>query len=152
VDYAPAQIAEDLPESSRFGIDGGATGFFVGVEKILAGAKPSDRFLIIAETPRSHAHPSDVLHGITEMRQLPIEDRSHAFGPKNNIADSIIAVYERVARRFRNALQEPSECQFERGMRFEREESKVFLVAADLGQRRVAARLRQEVELVLDGI
>src|SRR5208282_2463496 len=87
-DYAPAQIAEDLPESSRFGIDGGATGFLVGVEKILAGAKPSDRFLIIAETPCPHAHPSDVLHGIAEMRQLPIEDRSHAFGPKNNIADS----------------------------------------------------------------
>src|ERR1039458_6417958 len=106
-DYAPPEIAEDLPESGRFGIDSGATGFFVRVEKILAGAKPSDRLLIIAEAPRPHAHPADILHGIAEMRQLPIEDRSHAFGTKDNIADSIVAVHERRARRFRNALQEP---------------------------------------------
>src|SRR5208283_4323357 len=151
-DYAPAEIAEDLPESRRFGIDGGAAGFFVGVEKILSRPKPSDRLLIVAETPRTHAHPSDVLHGIAEMRQLPIEDRSHAFGAKNNIADSIIAVYERLARHFRNAPQEPSECQFERGMRFEREEPKGFFVAFDLAQRRVVARLRQEVEFVFYGI
>src|ERR1035437_566625 len=150
--YAPTQIAEDLPESSGFGINGDATGFFVGMEKILARAKPSDRLLIITEAPRPHAHPADILHGIAEMRQLPIEDRSHAFGAKDNIADSIVAVHERLAWRFRNALQKPSECQFEGGMRFEREESKGFFVAFDLAQRRVVARLRQEIELVFDGI
>src|SRR5271169_6359347 len=37
-------------------------------------------------------------------------------------------------------------------MRFEREASKVFLVAPDLGQRCAVAGLWQEVELMLDGI
>src|SRR3984957_3414680 len=150
--YAPAQIAEDFPEARRLRIDCGAASIFVSSEEILASAQSSDRFLIIAETPGAHAHPTDVLHRIAEMRQLPIEDRSHAFGTKNDIADSVVAVYERLPRSSWNALQEPPEGQLERGMGFEREASKVFLVAFDLGQRCAVARLRQEVELVLDGI
>src|SRR5580704_6295700 len=151
-DYAPAQIAEDLPEARSFRIDGGAAGFFVRVKKVLAGAKPSDRFLIVAEAPGTHAHPSDVFHRIAEMRQLPIEDRSHAFGTENDIADPVIAVDERLSRSPWNAVQKPSEGEFERRMWFEREASKVFLVALDLGQRCTVTRFRQEVELVFDRI
>src|ERR1700688_2423338 len=107
-DYAPAQIAEDLPEARRFRIDIGAAGFFVSAEEILAGAEAADRLLIVAETPGAHAHPSDVLHRIAEMRQFPIENRAHAFGAKNYIADSVIAVHQRFSRSLRNPLQEPS--------------------------------------------
>src|SRR5580692_9995991 len=147
-DYAPAQIAEDLPEARSFRIDCGAAGFFVRAKEILASAESSDRFLIVAETPGPHAHPSDVLHRIAEMRQLPIEDRSHAFGTENDIADSVVAVHQRLSRGPGDALQEPSKSQLERRMRFEREASKVFLVALDLGQRCTVTRFRQEVELV----
>src|ERR1700722_14246279 len=105
--YAPAQIAEDLPEARRFGIDGGAARIFVSAKKIFASAEPSDRFLIVAETPGTHAHPAEVLHRIAEMRQLPIEDRSHAFRTENDIADSVVAVYQRLPRSPRDALQEP---------------------------------------------
>ena len=63
-DYAPAQIAEDLPEARRFGIDGGAAGFFVSAKEVLASAESAHRLLIVAESPGSNAYPSDVLHRI----------------------------------------------------------------------------------------
>jgi len=81
-DYAPAQITEDLPEARGFRIDGGAAGFLVGAEEILARAEPADRLLIVSETPGAHAHPSDVLHRIAEMRQFPSRIERTPSGPK----------------------------------------------------------------------
>src|ERR1700691_4294430 len=151
-DYAPAQIAEDLPKACRFGIDGDPAGPFVCAEEILASPEPADRLLIVAESPGAHAHPSDVLHRIAEMGQFPIEYRAHAFGTENDVADSVVAVDQRFSRSLWNPLQEPSEGQFERGMWFEGEAPEAFLVAFDLRQRRVAAGLRKEVEVLLDAI
>ena len=85
------------------------------------------------------------------MRELPVEDRSHAFGNENDIADSVVAVHQRLPWSLWSPLQEPAKGN-RRRTRFECEASKAFFVTFDLGQRCVVARLRQEVELVFDGI
>src|ERR1700691_2454676 len=150
-DYAPAQIAEDLPEACCFGIDRLTAGSFVCAEEILASPEAARRLLIVAGPPGAHSHPSDVLHRIAEMGKFPIEDRAHTFGTENDIADSVVAVDQRFSRSLWNPLQEPSEGQFERGMWFEGEAPKVFLVAFDLGQRRVGARIPPEGVGGVDG-
>src|SRR5258707_10101112 len=103
--YSPTEIAEDFPEPSRFGIDGSSARFLVRAEEILTRGKSADRFPIIAEPPCPHAHPSDVLHRIAEMGEFPIQNRAHAFGSENHIADPIVAVHQRFSRGFPNSVK-----------------------------------------------
>src|SRR5260370_19413152 len=92
-DYSPPQIAEDFPEPGCVRIDGDSARLLVGAEKILARGKSADRRLIVAESPCTDAHPSDVFHPIAKLGELPIEYPAHAFGSATNIADPVIDVY-----------------------------------------------------------
>src|SRR6266852_459114 len=150
--YSPAQIAEDFPEPRRFGIDGDSTRFLVGAKEILARGKAADRFLIVAESPRPHAHPSDVLHRIAQMSEFPIQNRAHALGSENHVADPVVAMNQRFSRSFWNSAEEPSESQLEGRMRFQSQRAVVFLVALDLGESGGVIGRSEKVELVFGGI
>src|SRR5262245_1979374 len=69
---APAQRAHHFPEHHTFRIDL-AAGFFVPCKQLFAGAKAADRLVDLAEAPGVDADPTEVLHGVADMRELPIQ-------------------------------------------------------------------------------
>src|SRR5712675_2596748 len=97
--HAPAQRAHHFPEHHARGIDA-ATSLLVASEQFLARTKTADRLVDLAETPRVDADPPQILHGVAEMRELPVQHRAHAVGADDEIAMAKIAVHQRHVRRW----------------------------------------------------
>src|SRR5262249_32897485 len=100
-DDRPAQVAEHLPETHALRIDRAAAGVFVGGEKLFARADAADRLVVAAEAPGAYTQPAQILERVADVRELPVEDRAHAFGTEDDVADAIVAVHQRapIARR-----------------------------------------------------
>src|SRR5262249_9324065 len=150
--YTPSQIPEDFPESHRLGIDRMPARGFVGAEEILSNSEAAYRHRIIAKAPRSHAHPSEVFHRISKMRELPIENGANSFVAEYHVADSIVTVDQGSPRCPGDARKQPSERKLEGGMRLQRKSPKTVLVSENLGKRCVLSRLSQKIQLMLDWV
>src|ERR1700761_7031523 len=92
--HAPAQGAHHFPEFNPRNVDFPA-GLFVACEQLLARTKTADRLVDLAEAPRVDADPSQILHGIAEMRELPVQYRAHAVGADDKIAVAKVAMHQR---------------------------------------------------------
>ena len=79
---------------TRVGIDAAARRLVSG-EQFLARAKAADRLVDLAEAPGIDADPAEILHGIAEMRELPVQHRAHAVGADDEIAVAEIAMHQR---------------------------------------------------------
>src|SRR5437764_285269 len=80
-----------------------AGGPFVGREQVLALAKAADG-PVDAEAPRLDAEPTQVLHRVADVSQLPIEDSAQTVGPDDQIAVAEVAVHDRDPHRGRTVL------------------------------------------------
>src|SRR6266404_9227223 len=89
--HAPAQRAHHFPEFYPLGIDA-ATGGFIAREQFLTRAKAADRLVDLPKAPGIDADPAEILHGVAEMRELPIEHRAQPIGADDEIAVAEIAV------------------------------------------------------------
>src|SRR5580700_11221316 len=111
--HAPAQGAHHFPEFHSAWV-GLAAARLVAREQLLARAKAADRLVDLAETPGVDANPAQILHGIAEMRELPVQHRAHAVGPDDEIAMTEIAMHQRYfARRPGIVISEPAQRQLE---------------------------------------
>src|ERR1700756_437967 len=112
-DHAPAQRAHDLPELDTGRIDLAAA-LLVARKKLLAGTKASDSLVDLAKAPRVDADPAQILHGVAEMRELPVEHRAHTVGPDDEVAVAEIAMHQRhLLRRTGIVIGQPAQRQFE---------------------------------------
>src|SRR5262249_20266483 len=99
-----------------------------------------------ASRPRSHAHPSEILVRVTEMDQLPVEDRGDTRVAHQEVADTIIAVHDTDARRLGRVRLQPQHPVLEYRIAEELALVQIFLpprdlANADLVERRVAGKL-----------
>src|SRR5262245_4505599 len=105
---APAQRTHYLPEHHAIRVDLAAR-LFVTRKQILAGAKTADGLVDLAKAPGVDADPAEILHGIAEMRDLPVQHGSHAVGADDEIAVAEIAMHQRcLARCARIVIGEPA--------------------------------------------
>src|SRR5437868_9305800 len=142
--YAPAQGTHHFPEFDAIRI-GLAAALLVAREQFLARAETADRLVDLAETPGIDAYPAEVLHGIAEMRELPVQHRTHAVSADDEVPVAEIAMHQRhLLRRAGIVTAKPSQRELEHRLR--PIEAAVF--ASDLGNlpgRRHFAQRRQLV-------
>src|ERR1039458_524312 len=91
---APAQRSHHFPEHDRERIDA-AAGRFVTGEQFLTRAEAADRLVDLAEAPGIDADPSEVLHRVAKMRELPVQHGANAVGTDDEVAVPEIAVHQR---------------------------------------------------------
>src|ERR1700756_5051272 len=91
--HTPAQRAHDLPESHALRLDLAAR-FLVSSEQFFARTKAADRLVDLAKAPGGDADPSQILHRIAAMRELPIQDRADAVGPDHEVAVAEVAMHQ----------------------------------------------------------
>src|SRR5258705_6015635 len=92
--HAPAQRAHHFPEFYALRIDAAPGGLIAG-KQFLARTKAADRSVDLAKAPGVDADPAEILHGIAEMRQFPVQHRAHAVGPDDEVAVAEIAMHQR---------------------------------------------------------
>ncbi len=105
--------AQHLPPVQSPGVDAAPAGALVGRDELLDGAEPPDRQLR-AESPGLDAQPTEVLEGVPEMGQLPVEDGPDAVGPDDQVAVAEVAVHHRLARARRARLGQPAQARARR--------------------------------------
>ena len=106
------RVPEHLPPAGRVGVDRTPARRLVGREQVVPLAEAADG-AGSAEAPRPDTQPAEVLHRVTEVRQLPVEDRPKAFGADDEVPVAEVAVDDGPARRGRAALLQPAEGQLE---------------------------------------
>src|SRR5690349_1539334 len=89
---APAQRAHNLPKRHARWIDA-AAGRLIACEQFLARAEAADRLIDFAEAPGMDADPAEILHGIAEVGELPIQNRAQPVGADNEIAVAEVAMH-----------------------------------------------------------
>src|SRR4051794_3607610 len=140
--HAPTQRAHYFPEHDAIGIEA-TSGVFISGEQFFPRPKSADWLIDLAEAPRIDAYPAEILHGIADVGEFPIQHRSHPVRTDDEIAMAKVAVHQcRLRGRARIALAEPAQRQLEhRTWPF-----KAAIVTFKLGDflcRRHAAKLRQ---------
>src|SRR5690606_7099327 len=76
--------------------------------------EPAHRLVDAAEPPGIHADPAEVLHGVANMSQFPIEHRPQTVLVHQEVAVPEIAVHQRGARwGIRQVLSQPPDGQLE---------------------------------------
>ena len=117
-DHAPFQGAEHLPEGEVLGRDDPAAGCRVGGEQLLGRPESSGALLDVAEAPRLHAEPAEILDRVAEVRELPVEHGAHALRADDEVAVAEIAVHEGEVGvgQVHRAFGEPPQAQLERGV------------------------------------
>src|SRR5437762_12398494 len=70
--HAPAQRAHHFPEFYAIRIDATA-GCLISREQLFARTKAADRLVDLAKAPGIDADPAEILHGVAEMRELPVQ-------------------------------------------------------------------------------
>ena len=88
----------------------------IGGEQVLPFAEAADG-PVHAEAPRLHTQPAQVLHGVADVGQLPIEYGAQAIRSEDEIAVAEVAVNDGRAGSGRAPLLQPTEGQLERRMR-----------------------------------
>src|SRR5579862_306352 len=126
---SPLEVTEDLPETHVPGVHRTPAGILVGAEQIIAHPDSADRLLVVAETPRTHADPPEILHRVADMGKLPVENGAHAFGAEDDVADPIVSVHDDAFVAVRQALTQPAEGELEGGMRIGGNGAEDLLVA-----------------------
>src|ERR1700743_389038 len=110
---APAQRAHDFPELYPRRIETAAGGH-IARKPFLARAEAAHGMVDLAEPPGINADPSEILHGIAEMREFPVQHRAHALRADDEIAMAEIAVHQRhLAGGPWIAFAQPAQRQFE---------------------------------------
>ena len=114
-DDAPLQRPEDLPEVEVRRVHGPPGCVGVHREQLFGGAEAARAPVDVAEPPRLHAEPPEILDRVAEMRELPVEDGAQALGPDDEVAGAEVAVHEggRSRRQVRGALGEPAQPELE---------------------------------------
>src|SRR5690242_5285436 len=109
----PAQRAHHFPEHHAIGIDAAAC-LLVTRKQVLTRAETADRLVDLAETPRVDADPAEILHGIAEMRDLPVQHGPDAVWADDEIAVAKIAMHQRgLARWARIVIGKPAQRELE---------------------------------------
>src|SRR5215212_2684851 len=83
--HTPAQRAHHFPEHHPLGIDA-AAGRLVSGKQLLARSETADRLVDLSKTPRVDAYPAKILHGIAEVRELPIQHGAHSVRADDEVA------------------------------------------------------------------
>ena len=87
-------------------VDLSAAGALVGREQLVDGAEPTD-LVRRAEAPCLHAQPGQVLHRVTDVDQLPVDDRGEAVVVDDDVPHAQVAVHQRRRRARRTVGLEP---------------------------------------------
>src|SRR5262245_25215875 len=139
---APAQRTHHFPEHYAIRIDLAAR-LLVTRKQIVAGAKAADRLVDLAKAPGVDADPAEILHGIAEMSDLPVQHGPHAVGADDEIAIAKIAMHQRrLARCARIVIGEPAQ----RELEYRTRPVGAAVFAREIGDRLsrgIAAQLRQ---------
>src|ERR1700761_4606160 len=97
--HAPAQRPHHFPEfhTCRIGL---AASSLIARKQLLARTKAADGLVDLAKAPGVDADPTEILHGIAEMGELPVEYRANAVGANDEVAVAEIAMHQRrISRR-----------------------------------------------------
>ena len=103
---APLQRLLHEPPVERGAVDRSAAGALVGREQLVDRADAAD-LVRRAEAPCLHAQPGQVLHGVTDVHQLPVDDGGEAFAVDDDVAHAQVAVHQRRRRARRTVGLEP---------------------------------------------
>src|SRR5262245_45711380 len=90
----PAEIPHHFPVGDLAVVHLSTAGSLVGREELLGGSDAAQPQCVLAEAPRAHARPGEVLVRIAEMGELPVEDARQALRPDHEVAETVIAVYQ----------------------------------------------------------
>src|SRR5207237_4043989 len=112
----PLQGAEALPPADDVWVHGAPRGPLVGTEEAVTLAEAADG-MVDAEAPGFDAQPSQVLHRITDVGELPVEHGAQAVGPDDQVAVAEVAMDDGRSGGRRPSLFEPAQRQLERGVR-----------------------------------
>src|SRR5262249_53124270 len=88
----PAQVAQKLPEAQRRVIHLGPAGRLVRLVDLLGLADAAQLEVVAAEAPRADARPGEVLGGVADVGELPVEDAHQPLRPDHEVADAEVAV------------------------------------------------------------
>src|SRR5215831_10109322 len=139
---APAQRAHHFPEFDAGRISLAAC-LLIPREQILARAETADRLVDLAEAPGIDADPAEILHGVAEMREFPVQHRAYAIRTDDQISVAEIAMHQRdLCRRTWIVVVQPAQRQFEHRPR-PVEALHFAFELADLLRRRHLAKLWQ---------
>ena len=94
-DHAPLQRAEHLPEVQVRGVDGVTGRVGVDRQQLLGRAESTGAPVHVAEPPRLHAEPAEVLDRVAEVREFPVEHRAQPLRSDDEVAGAEVAVHER---------------------------------------------------------
>ncbi len=103
---APLQRLLHEPPVERGAVDWSAAGAFVGREQLVDRADAAD-LVRRTEAPCLHAQPGQVLHGVTDVHQLPVDDGGEPFPVDDDVAHAQVAVHQRRRRARRTVGLEP---------------------------------------------
>src|SRR5207237_1377171 len=78
---------------------------------------PSEAQPVDAEAPRLHQRPGDVLEGVANPGELPIEDADQPVGSDHQVPDAEVAVHDRGGPRVAQVLAQPADAELDGGMR-----------------------------------
>src|SRR6476659_1139051 len=116
---APAQAAHDFPIMHARGIDALAGRGLEGLEQLLARAQSADRAIEFAEAPWWRTDPGQILGGVADMGDFPVEHRTHAVAAEDHVAVAEVAMDQAVLREFgRRVLPQPAKGHFEHWPRY----------------------------------
>src|SRR5205085_11719140 len=128
----PLECAERHPPTQRWFVDSPAAHARVRLEQLRDVAETADELVDHAEAPRLQTQPTEILGRVAEVRELPVEHRTHTVGTDDEVPVAEIAVDERGLRRLcRRVVREPPQPELERGMRLA-ERVEVLAVLRDL--------------------
>src|ERR1035437_4422469 len=104
------EVAEALRVAHGEWINRATARGFVSAIEVLSAANAPDLLLLDAEAPRAHADVGEVLMGVAEVSELPVEVDSQALRSDEVVAGSVIAVNQAQLGGHRLALDAPAKC------------------------------------------
>ena len=88
---APQEGPVDEPPVQAIAVDGSAAGPLVGPDQLVEGSEAGD-LGGLPESPSAQAEPRQVLVGVAEPDQLPVDDRRQALRVDDDVAEPEVAV------------------------------------------------------------
>src|SRR5262249_15983842 len=99
-------------------LDRATARFSIGLVELIKGADSAQAEVILAEAPGADAGPGEVLGGIANVAEFPVEYAPQSAGPHHDIADTKIAMNCYLTRAEGRVAFQPAQGPLENGMRF----------------------------------
>ncbi len=149
----PLDVAHQLPEKQARPVDVAACRLVVTLQISFHRADSAQVQRVLAEAPRPHERPREVLHRVAHVRKLPVDHPRQALGGDQEVANPVITVHHHLAEVPRGIVTQPPEAPLDRRVWLSQRVDLLIEAVNHPRPRRALAASGEEGELALvDGV